>query len=217
MRYPENRDIIKQSEKILTNYFTGNMDKQLRTALGDKFQFKITNQLQSSAIRVAIATGNVNTLGVDTVSNKAVLHHHDVAGLVREGHPVDTILDDSTVSVTVNGETGTVAMSTLDSSRSISHTRNHLRLNPRWIKKITISASSTNVYQSSMVIATLSPFKQTPEEVIDLNQYYRVDQYQNDKIEMEFAREQLQWNDDLFMAINLPGGSWAQMTIEFYD
>lgn len=191
------------------------LDKQLRTALGDKFQFSINNGLQNSAIRVAIATGNLPIDGIDGQKNE--IHHHNTAALIREGHPVDTILDDDTVALTIGSESGNVAMSTIDSSKSIAHARAHLAANPRWIKKITISASNTTVYQSSMSVATLSPFKQTPEEVIDLNQYYRVDQYQNDKIEIEFAGGQLQWNDDFFWAINLPKNTSVQITVEFYD
>lgn len=211
-------DIAKLGNKVLTNYFSPTMIKQLRTATGDKFQFSIANGLASKSIRVAIATGNICVDEVETPEDKpSILSHHSVAALVREGHAADVVLDDATVDLTIGGVSGSVVMGCVDTTHSVYHTKEHLSKNSRWIKKITIAASSTTAYQTSMSVATLSPYRQTPEEVIDLNQYYRVDQYQNDKIELEFDREQLQWNDDFFWAINIPGGVTEQITVEFYD
>ena len=157
-----NEALLLQSEKTLTNYFTGNMSqKQLKNVIGDRFQFSIKNNLETS-IRVALATANIDVQGIETIESAPAidnggagvsdgpgnstairLHQHNIAGLVQAGHAVDVVLDDATVSVTVNGETGDVVMGCVDSSRSIQNVKRELARKPRWIKRITIAASST--------------------------------------------------------------------------
>lgn len=221
MRHPENIETYTKTSKSLTNYFSSPMSNILKKVTGDKLQFSITNGFADKSIRVALATANIPVEGVSAEEKNSVMvyaiHNHNTAALAREGHAVDTVLDDMNVALTIDGTSATVAMGTVDSSKSIQHAKRSLALNPRWIKQITIAANSTRAYETSMVVATLSPFRQTPEEVIDLNQFYKVEQYQNDKIEIPFAEGQLQWNDSLFMALNIPADVREQITIEFYD
>ena len=85
------------------------------------------------------------------------------------------------------------------------------------IKKVTIAASNTTAYNTSMSVCTLSAFAQCPEIDIDLNQYFKTTQYQNDKIEIEFDFGELQWNADFLWLINIPANVREQITVEFYN
>ena len=197
----------------------------LKNAITDKLQFSIQNKTDRS-IRVALATGNIDVEGFDTSNHEdpetgalvvAVSHHfHNIDALVAEGYSVDTVLDDAVVSL-LGSPRERIAMASVDSSKTIRHAKRSLRRNFRWIKKITIAANSTAAYQTSMSIATLSPFHKENERDIDLNDYFSVQQYQNDKIVIPLAHGELQWNDDFFWALNIPVGVTEQITVEFYD
>lgn len=210
--------------------------KQLKNVIGDRFQFSIKNNLETS-IRVALATANIDVQGIETIESAPAidnggagyvsdgsgnstairLHQHNIAGLVQAGHAVDVVLDDATVSVTVNGETGDVVMGCVDSSRSIQNVKRELARKPRWIKRITIAASSTTAYNTSMSVATLSAFCQAAEIDIDINQYFLTTQYQNDKVNIDFEFGELQWNADFLWLINIPADVREQITVEFYN
>lgn len=202
----------------------------LKTALSDKFQFSIVNRCDRS-VRVALATGHIDVEGFDLVPGKhydpedpeaykhlhVEKHMHNTENLEREGYSVDTILDDATVKIGRGEGDGSIIMSSIDTSKTIRHAKASLMQNFRWIKKITIAANSTAAYQTSMSIATLSAFHKENERDIDLNDYFSVQQFQNDKIVMEFEHGELQWNDDFFWALNIPTKVTEQISIEFYD
>lgn len=201
----------------------------LKTAISDKFQFSIVNRCNNS-VRVALATGHIDVEGFDLKPGKhfdpekpdwvehlhVEKHMHNTENLEREGYSVDTVLDDAEVTIGLNSE-DRIIMACIDSSKTIRHAKASLMQNFRWIKKITIAANSTAAFQTSMSIATLSPFHKENERDIDLNDYFSVQQFQNDKIVMEFEHGELQWNDDLFWAINIPTRVTEQITVEFYD
>lgn len=190
----------------------------LKNAITDKFQFSIKNN-GDRAVRVALATGLIDVEGIDLVTDdkeenlSAVRHFHNVENLLAEGYQVDTVLDDASVKL----DNKSVVMATVDASKSIRHAKRSLSRNFRWIKKVTIAATSTAAYQTSMSIATLSPFHKENERDIDLNDFFSVQQFQNDKIVMNFAHGEFQWNDELFWALNVPAGVTEQISIEFYD
>lgn len=190
----------------------------LKNAITDKFQFSIKNN-GDRAVRVALATGLIDVEGIDLVTDdkdenlSAVRHFHNVENLLAEGYQVDTVLDDASVEL----DNRSVVMATVDASKSIRHAKHSLSRNFRWIKKVTIAATSTAAYQTSMSIATLSPFHKENERDIDLNDFFSVQQFQNDKIVMNFAHGEFQWNDELFWALNVPAGVTEQISIEFYD
>lgn len=218
--------LYSQAKEVLTNYFTGKITKTMKTRnISDKFMFSIQNGTAgstSNAVRVALAAGNVDTVGFDIAKSSGevtgiTMHHHNPAALNNEGYHVDCILDDAAVTVSVNSESRTVTMATVDGSKTIRHALADLSRNFRCVKQITIAASSTRAYMTSMSIASLSPFHKENERDIDLQSFYKTTQYQNDKIEIPFQQGELQWNDSLFLALNVPGGVTEQITIEFYD
>lgn len=206
----------------------------LKTAISDKFQFAIKNRADRS-VRIALATGHIDVEGFETSVNPeydpespsedvpeflTVKHMHNTANLAREGYAVDTVLDDAVVTLKdaiPGSKHADVMMACVDSSKTIRHAKASLMQNFRWIKKITIAADSTAAFQASMSIATLSAFHKENERDIDLNDYFSVQQFQNDKIVMEFEHGELQWNDDFFWAINIPTGVTEQISVEFYD
>lgn len=204
----------------------------LKTAISDKFQFAIINRAERS-VRIALATGHIDVEGFDVVSNPTYdsedpdpavpqflieKHMHNTENLAREGYAVDTVLDDAEIRLADSkSDRPVIIMACVDSSKTIRHAKASLMQNFRWIKKITLAANSTAAFQASMSIATLSAFHKENERDIDLNDYFSVQQFQNDKIVMEFEHGELQWNDDFFWALNVPTGVTEQISVEFYD
>lgn len=202
---------MKRAEKELTNYFTGqpkqNNKMSLATSISDKFQFSIVNENAAAAKRVAIFTGNIRSKGTDCKS--ANYSTAATAALAAEGYIVDSVLCDATDS--------NVSMRSVDSSKSIAHVMEYFRYNQRYVKKVTIASNNVAAYNTSMSMCSLNPFHKEAERDIDLNQYYKTSQYQNDKIEIEYTEGELQINDCLFWAINVPSSTTLQITIEFYN
>lgn len=185
--------------------------------ISDKLQFSIvTGEENVQTARIALFTGNLPVEGYEydaTASKVNRSTDNAVAALEHEGYKCDCVLAQK--DYTVNG-TDTVKISTVDSSKSLQHAINYLRLNPRNVKKITFATRNTAFYNTSMSLCSLNPFHKEAEREIDLNQYYLTSQFQRDKIELFYNNGEFQINDCLFWAINVPSNTMLQVTIEFY-
>lgn len=200
----------------------------------DKLQFNLKNNDQNASATVALATGNVPVRGLVSVIDTdkgtcvSIIHYHDITGLVRAGYPVDAILDDMTEQEIVDGgikigeatasnPTPSVFIQSVDSSLSIRHALDFLKLNPRFIKSITINTNNKALYSASLSVCSINPFHRENERSFNLNDYYSVNQYQDDKVVINFQPEQLEWNDMLYLAINgIPPQCEARIIVEFY-
>ena len=216
--------LMSQANGILTNYFTGKMNK-LQSSITDRMQFTIVNGHadDNDKIAVAIATGNIDTEGFETKNNAVVKHYHNNAGLLAAGYVADVVLDDAEVSHTTKGDdTATITM-TSPSGKSINHCKRYLSNNPRCIKRITIAATTTSsvvpkpsAYNASMFLASLNPFQKEAAREVDMSQYFQTNQFQSGKIVIDYNYGDLQWNDMLYWAIEVEGNTSMKVTIAFY-
>lgn len=224
--------LLLSVERNLTNYFTG----QNKTTMNfnDKLQFNLKNNDQNSSATVALATGNIPVRGLVSVIDKdkgecnTLIHYHDTSALVRAGYPVDVVLDDMTDAEVVEGgikfgeksqanPQPCIFIQSVDSSLSIRHALDFLKLNPRFIKSITINTNNKALYSASLSVCSINPFHRENERSFNLNDYYSVNQYQDDKVVINFQPEQLEWNDMLYLAINgIPPQCEARICVEFY-
>ena len=233
------KHLIDNSKKTLTNYFTGNIMGNLNNSITDRFQAIIQNGLSGQHVLVALSTANFDTLGFNTdlsTHHFFAKHHHDLADIKKAGYTPDVIFDDlgdnattspyaqtNAVSVTKNNVTGNVTMETT-SGKTVASMKEHLRQNPRFIKRITISAVTTSdqkecpeAFNASMFMASVNPFQHEAAKEIDLSQYFQTNQFQSGKIVINYAKEELQWNDMLLWMIEVRSGCTMKITVDFYN
>ena len=230
--------IVGQSERVLTNYFTGNMKNIL-----DKLQFVIkcgylaaategNKAAGMNAMSVALMTGHYDMDGLDA-SNE--LHHHDMKQLIKAVFSgINAVLDDMTAAeVTAKGITPYVdgaksenkefiIIKPVNADLPLRPALRYLRHNPRYIKSITITTNNAGVFDGSFSLGDMSPFHRTATREVDLTQYKSVNQYANDKIVINYGPQEFQLNEDVLWTLNgIPVTSDAvteiTMSIEFYD
>ncbi len=171
----------------------------LVNSITDKFSFSINNQHATKSVRVALLCGNASP--------------SNAAAMTSLGYPADALLADGTATY----DSASVVMGCPDSSKTIKHSIQYLKHNPRNVKKITIVADDAASFNTSMSLASINPFHKEAEREIDLAQFFSRNQYQADRIEMEYANGELQFNDCLFWAISVPAATTMQIIVEFYN
>lgn len=221
------RALLGRAEKELTNYFTGKTEITMN--FNDKLQVKLINTSTTKSASVALAAGGAPVLGAVKGNGDAIrIHHHETEALNRLGFAVDAILDDLTpeeeaAGGVLFGTTERLFMESVDANLSVAHALEYLKNNPRYIRSITIQTNNKAIFTSAIEVCTVSPFHREAARSFNLNDYYSVNQYQDDKIVIPFTAEQLQWNDMLYLAINsIPAadggstGSAVTLIVEFY-
>lgn len=212
----------------------------LNNSIVDRFTAIIKNGATSEKALVAIATANFDTLGVDTANSGAVAHphHHNLRDICAAGYNPDVIFDDlgDTNSSSPYGYKNSVTLATLGSESSVAITmqttsnktvasmKEQLRLNPRFIKRITIAAVTTSdskecpqAFNHSMFVASINPFQHEAAKEIDLSQYFATNQFQSGKIVMDYANGELQWNDMFLWMIEVMAGVTLTINVDFYN
>lgn len=185
----------------------------------DKLQIRILNKSTDKSLTVALAAGGIPTEGIAG----SELHHHNT-DRIGPAYGVSAVLDDMTTDERAAGgfqfdaaATDRVLFETVDKNLSIRHALEYLKNNPRYIRAITLRTNNKSLYDGAISICSISPFHTESERSFNLNDYYSVNQYQDDKIIIPFAADQLQWNDLLFMSLQgIPSESEVTVIVEFY-
>lgn len=213
------RALLRRAEKELTNYFTGKNNTTMN--FNDKLQIRILNKSTDKSLTVALAAGGIPVSGIDP--NTGEFHHH-ITDRIGDAYGVSAVLDDMTETERADGgikfdsaATDRAIFETVDKNLSIRHAISYLERNPRYIRAITLRTNNKALYDGAISICSINPFHTEAERSFNLNDYYSVNQYQDDKIIIPFAADQLQWNDLLFMSLQgIPNGSEVTVIVEFY-
>jgi len=224
MTEQERREILYESNRVLTNYFNKDMNK-LQSSITDRMQFTIQNGSTGSKVCVALATGNIDTTGFEAKENPEndefpyIMHHHNVEGVKAAGYNADVVLDDAPKGVEF--DSAIVAMSTA-AGKSIDHCKRYLSNNPRCVKRVTIAATTSegrekpDAFNASMFVASMSPFQREAAREVDMSQYFQTNQFQSGKIVIDYNYGDLQWNDMLYWALEVEAATTMKVTIDFY-
>jgi len=213
----DNAQILLQAEHQLTHYFNGNINNQKNNTMNlrDKFTVQIANTNQSEK-RVVLATGNVDTerIFAETSGGSTVYKHDftDVTNIKSEIDDYANIALDDTDSTGVDG----IKM-TSRSNGKIRTILGHLRYNPRKIARIIISSNDISLFKGNLTIGSNVPFGKPTLKEIAIDDYFSTNQFQNDKVIMDFSATPIEWNDMLYMAIDMPAADVkdAEATISF--
>lgn len=192
-----------------TNSFANEADSGLY------FSMRLTNDTGSPVV-VAInpAFYDLNGLDVTKVDGKVtdvVLHKHNIAQIALSHPEIQAIIDDGVIyyepgtgkRLTVTGVNGKIR-------DHIAFTRN----NPTRIFKMDVTSNFINgggidtaFYQSIMYLRRVSAYhKIVTEDQIDLNEFFKTEQFQPGKITVDMGRYGYQADDQTLLFVAIPAG-----------
>lgn len=213
----DNKQLLLQAEKQLTHYFNGNINNQKPKTMNlrDKFTVQIINT-GSAEKRIVLATGNVDTERfVSTSSSGSITTVHDYSDTTLIKREIDAAadiaLDDSSAGI------DNVKMLSR-SNGSIRTILRHLRNNPRKIARVIISSNDVSLFKGNLTLGSNVPFGKPTLKEIAIDDYFSTNQFQNDKVIMDFSATPIEWNDMLYMALDIPAAANdvdAEATISF--
>ena len=210
------KQIIKRANRILTNNFLGNMGTQtVGNATQNHFRGNIENTHTSLAATVALLPGHFPTWGVDVTADgpavNAVVHSHDKSELTKAGHVVDAIWDDATIPF--NG--AQIRMAPADPVFTIRSFREYIKHNALLMTSMTLHANDVDAYGGNLKVQKTNPFNRPAQIPIELNKFFNVDQFQDNKINVSFEDDILEFSDDVLIELIVPSNSKVGVTFRF--
>ncbi len=203
--------ILNNANKVLTNNFTGKMSiiQNVGIATQNKFRGNIQNTHATSAATVALLPGHYPTAGVSGTT----IHYHDKSELTKAGIVVDAIWDDATVSFA--SDTGNIVMSPADPTFTIRSFRKYIELNPMIVTSMTIHANDVDAYGGNLKLKKTNPFNVPAEIPVELDKFFSTEQYQDNKIDIDFSGDEVEISDDVLMLLVVPAACTVGVTMRF--
>ena len=213
--------ILQLANKNLSNNFTGdnNMNSSiadLTAAIGNKFGMTVKSTASTNTL-IGVLPSYFKTLGLDASGPALQLHYHNRQALLDAGIRVDAIVDDGQWNfdgVAAGWSDGDVTIYGTDPSKKIRDFLEYIKYYTRSIDKILIHSPNIAAYQGSLRLQQPNPYYDSQRMPLDLNQYFRVDQYQDNKIELDFSGITLDVTPDLLMLVPVPANS--TVSIDFF-
>ncbi len=173
-----------------------------------KFSFKIVNAGGSDKV-VCLLPGTLPTRGLDITEVSDVVtevaeHYHDPQALKDYGLPVDATLDDGIIYTDIT----VTAMLT---KHKVRHFLAYIQKFPQVVSGLTIEASNKDVFEEIITIRQDSPLKGTDENYILLQEYFGLQQVQDNKVNIVPTRPWPATADALWY-MNIPAGRTLKFT-----
>lgn len=177
--------------------------------------FKIVNNTGYSKV-VALNPAYFNTLAFRTTVKLAELNagvyeftRCSVAEMVASGHKIDAVIMDG-VSLYNDYADLTKNITCTATNGKINDHLAFIRNNPTRVPQITLSsiktstgAVDTTAYNKVMTIQKVSAYRSFGPTLVDLNEFFRVEQYQSGKIDIDTAKFNLQMDDQTLVFIEV--------------
>lgn len=189
----------------LSNNFTGN---QVKHGLQDTFGVTVDNKANASR-KVALLSGHFDTELIQLNGGVLDVYNSNPAELVAAGLPCDAVIDDGVI-VDPN-----IICTPLDASKTIRNFRKFIMTNPRELKGVTIISSSPTAFSTSLVVSSSTPFSKCGEKDIQLASFFSPNQYQNDRIEIDFTENELEFSDLCVLIANIPANTTMTFILRF--
>jgi len=212
---------LQLANKNLSNNFNGekimsNSISDLTSAIANKFGVTITSTAPTAKL-VAVLPSYFKTMGIsmdgvlpDGITG-ATPHYHNRQALLDAGIMVDAVIDDATWALDGGGN---ITIYGTDPSKKIRDFLEYIKYYTRSLSKVLIHSPNIATYRGSLRLQQPNPYYDSQRMPIDLNQYFRVDQYQDDKIELDFTGIDLAVTPDLLMLIPIPANS--TVSVDFF-
>jgi hypothetical protein len=202
-------------EKVIVAGDAFNMD--ISKNKFEKFTMNVVNGTASSQkvalLRAFYETRKVAMIGA-AGSEVATLVKNDISELVKNGFPVVAVAHDGTTIVDKAASKG-VAFSSSNSAVSIDSFLSYLLTNPRKLKEMTIVVNDQNALSSDLELTIASPLGHGKTINVELMQFFSQFQNQNDRITIDFSKNELEFSDVLVMCLNIAPNSSMQLTFRF--
>jgi hypothetical protein len=158
-----------------------------------QFSLTIANA-SASNYDVVLIPAYFDTLAVTTTfadpTYTSTPKYTNTAEIVAAGFTnVDAVVDDGTIATSLTATAG-------NSRFTIRAFLNFIRLNPMLVRKLTVAANNTDVYERVITVTRCNPGGNQGDEFINLSDFFAVNQYNEDKIvindlDMEISDETL--------------------------
>ena len=139
-------------------------------------------------------------------ANETVVTYNNPENLKAIGVFVDAVIDDG--YFLQDSATSYVFASALKKSASIREFRGYLKIAPTAFAKMHIGSDKPEFYKTSIVLKKANPYGVWSEDVIPLEDYYKPENYNKDKIEVT---RKFQLDNETVMIITIP----AETTVTF--
>lgn len=203
-------------------------NEKLKTALGEKFQFKIVNGTGSTKT-VAIFPANFRTQAVvstftgtlealtgnaqnytpaGTIAN--TINYASAAKITAAGYSgIDYALDDGILDATSSDLVVTAA----NSQFTVRHFLDFIKQNPQTLKKMTIQGSDASVFNQIINFAYVGPLADYGRDFLNLQDYFSENQTSQTKITLPDLN--LAIDDTLLMWMAIEDGKTVTITFNF--
>ena len=188
------------------------LSRSVQNGTYDKFTVKVKNT-SSSVQKVALFSAYYDLTDVDAAKSTPAssITQSSVKELNDNGFQVAAAAFDGTRTVTG----GTIEFASGNPTATIKSFRDYIRTNPRLLKSLLITSNDQNAFSSSIELTKASPFGHGKMVSIDINQFFSPDQYQPDRVIIDFSDNPLEICDDLVMAVNIPAGAIMEFNFRF--
>jgi len=192
------------------------LNRSVQHGTYEKFSIRVKNNCITTQ-KVAILPAYFDTVNYDT-SRGPVGSLGSVEELNKNGFTVAATAFDG--SKTITGGGGGTTDATIDfqsgnPSASINSFFKYIRTNPRQLKSMLIVSNNQDAFSSSLELTKANPMGNGKLVPIDINQFFSPDQYQPDRVIIDFSDYPLEICDDLMMAVNIPAGSTLEFSFRF--
>lgn len=206
---------LNLANKNLSNNFTGNNNMSnpvttLVSALDNKFSLTIKSTA-NRIISVGVLPSYFKTLGISS----GALHYHNKQALIDSGIVVDAIVDDGIWDLD-NGE-GAVTIYGNEPTKKIRDFLEYIKFYTPTLSLITIHSANVAAYRGSLRLQQPNPYYDSQRMPVDLNRYFSVMQYHDNKIDIPFSGVDLKLTPDLLFIMPVPANSIVSIDFVFSD
>jgi len=186
------------------------LSRSVQNGMLEKFSIKVKNNTDKTQ-KIALLPAYYDTLDFTASRTSAPLQDSSIKELQANGFPVVAAAFDGSVEV----EGKTIEFASGNPAATISAFKRYIATNPRQLKSMLIVSNNQDAFSSSIELTKASPMGHGKMVGIDINQFFSPDQYQPDRVIIDFSEYPLEICDDLFMAVNIPAGAIMEFNFRF--
>lgn len=149
------------------------------------------------------AVGGAKLVSVD---GNPVIMYDNPSELVKAGFPVDAVLDDGII---YKDAEGSVSVTAPDTSR-VRFLREYLKSNPSRVVRMSFTSTLKEFFDTPLVLQEVSPYRRNGEDRIELQDYFKPGQYQDNKIVVDKG---FQLDDVTVAYMTIPAGCKINATL----
>ncbi|MDR0207035.1 MAG: hypothetical protein LBI45_07260 [Bacteroidales bacterium] len=187
------------------------LSRSVQNGMLEKFTIKATNN-SDKIQKVALLGAFFDTMDYNASRTSAPINQSSTKELKDNGFSIAAIAFDGSTEV----EPGvTIDFASGNPAATIQAFKRYIATNPRQLKSLLITTNNQDAFEASIELTKASPLGHGKMVNIDINQFFSPDQYQPDRVIIDFSDYPLEICDDLVMAVNIPAGATMNFNFRF--